>query len=93
MAENIQTALTLMAVGMITVFSILGLVVLTGKVLVNVINQRYQAEKRPVFVHRTKMTNRRKEGRVSEAQIAAIVAAIDAITAGQGKIEKIEKLT
>lgn len=90
MTENVQTALTLMAVGMITVFSILGLVVLTGQVLVSVINKWYKTEKGPVLVRKTERTRRRKS--ISEAQLAAIVAAVDAITAGQGKIEKIEKL-
>lgn len=75
---------------MITVFGILALVALTGKVLIKVINNRYQEEKRPVFVSKTQVRQQRK--RLSDAQLAAIIAAVDAVTAGQGRIERIEKV-
>lgn len=91
MTENLQTALVLMVVGMITVFGILALVVLTGNVLVRVINSIYKGEKGPLFVNKTRVSKRRNQ--LSPAQLAAIIAAVAAVTAGEGKIEKVERVS
>ena len=89
MSENFQTALTVLAVGMTTVILILSLVVLSGKLLINVVN-RY------VPVNEVPKSKRSKSGflknKTNPAVIAAITAAVNATTSGTGKITSIEKV-
>ena len=91
MSENLQTALTVLAVGMTTVFTILSLVVLTGKVLINIVNRFVPA---PVIAtsKRSKTALSKKDQKQEKEKVAAIVAAVEALTGGQGKIVSIEKL-
>jgi len=86
MSENYQTALMLMATGMITVFTILFLVIIVGKILIFVINRYFPEEiliDQPVFISSSVI-----EGK----KISAIVTAIDLTTKGEARIEKIEKI-
>lgn len=81
---NINEALSLLLVGMITVFIILGLVVVLGNLVIRLTNRftpvSLQSQD-PVSSHR----------RVHTKKLAAIVAAVDAITEGKGQITSIDK--
>jgi len=68
-------ALTLLAIGMITVFVILTLVVLVGNLLIKVVN-RLTPEDR---------------AEISPRKLAAITAAVEVVTEGKGKVSRIEK--
>lgn len=83
--ENINTALLLMAVGMTTVFCVLLIVIYLGKALIRIVNRRFpepSPEKPPVEAAGQAISNRK---------IAAITAAVSAITQGRGQITRIEK--
>ena len=80
--ENIETGLLLMVVGMTTVFAILLIVIYLGKGLIVLVNKYAPEEiiaKKPVAA-------------AVRVQTAAIVSAISAVTRGQGKVIKIEKV-
>jgi len=85
MPPDINTALTLLVIGMTTVFFILALVVGSGKVLILVINRFFSRElpKIPVFVD---------QSAISKRKIAAIIAAVDKITQGTGSVIDIKKI-
>ena len=85
MGENMQTALMLMAVGMTTVFVILFLLVTFSKILIRIVN-RYI----PEVIQETAKTSRNVPT-IPSGKLAVIVASIEAITGGTGRIEKIEK--
>lgn len=78
---------------MITVFIILGLVVLSGQLLINIVNRFSppNAIKSPL-IDSNSMQVSNPSSSASKSQIAAIVAAVDIFTEGQGRIESIEKL-
>lgn len=85
MQDNVFTALNLMLVGMITVFLILSLVVISGYFLtlfVNSINGGSQDN----------IGNTSKSLNISTKQIAAIETTVEIITGGKGKITDIERL-
>ena len=84
MDSNISTALSLLAIGMLTVFVVLTLVVLTGKLLISIVNL-FKEETAAVPV---RVTNQGIENN----KIAAITAAVESFTEGRGNIQKIEKL-
>ncbi len=75
MSTEISTALMLLAIGMITVFVVLLLVVLTGNLLIRLVN---------------KLTSQVKSD-VDNQTLAVITAAVEQFTGGQGRITKIEK--
>ena len=83
--EDIQTALMLLGVGMLTVFSILTLVVLSGKGLIHFVNRFVFKETLPDLI-----LNQKSE--LTPKQIAAISAAIQQASQGRANIEKISKL-
>jgi len=77
-------ALTLLVVGMLTVFIILSLVVILGKVLIWYVN-KYVPEKdirQPVS----------EGGKTDLHKVAAIMGAVDIITTGRGYVKKIDKV-
>lgn len=86
MTESIQSALMLLAVGMITVFTILGGVIMTGHVLIRVVNS---FSKKPALAQ---IGNQIDAKPISNEKIAVISAAVDHLTDGRGSIEKIEKI-
>ena len=89
MNEQLMEGIEILIVGMITVFIVLGLVVLTGKFLIWSINKLTpDAVKKPVRTSFLKAANQE----ISQQKIAAIVAAVDVITKGQGKITTIKKV-
>lgn len=86
--ENLETALLLMFVGMSTVFVILFLVIGLGKGLIALVNTYAPAE---IPVKGTAAASAVAPS-LAGAETAAIVAAVSAVTAGQGKVTKIEKV-
>ena len=87
MSPEISSALLVMAVGMIIVFTILGLVVLSGHILIRLVN-RYAPVQEPYIRHE----RRRKapQRTFSEQKLAVIVAAVDIHTKGRGRVTKVE---
>ena len=84
MDNGLNLALMLLLVGMFTVFVILLLVVLTGKVLIRFINRYFpESIKEPV----------KAAADITSKKIAAIISAVDIITSGKGRVSKIDKIT
>lgn len=86
MSEEIEFGLTIMAVGMITVFSILGFVVLGGKVMIKMINRFGSDEVNlppPI-----KMATQA----IDNTKISVLASVVTAVTKGTGKITSIKKL-
>lgn len=93
MTENLNTALIIFFIGMITVFIVLSMVVLTGRVLIYVVNTYFPAEIKqsppePALI--TTPTN--LSSTISPSKLAAIVAAVEISTKGKGRITKIHQL-
>ena len=82
MSEELQLALNLMVIGMATVFVILLLVVLGGKMLIFWAN-KYHPQSAVIQVLG-------RERRAS-SKLAAIVAVVEIITGGRGKVESIRR--
>ncbi len=78
---------------MITVFIILGLVVLSGHFLIRIINAYFppNAIKRPMGDSISSPSSVAL-AKSDKSSIAAIVAAVDLFTGGKGKAEKIERI-
>ena len=95
--ENIETGLLLMAVGMMTVFAILLIVINLGKGLILLVN-KYAPEE--VVVKKAAPSRAKVVAPVvapvapvmGGPETAAIVSAVSVLTAGQGKVVKIEKI-
>lgn len=87
MTEEFNTAFLLMAVGMITVFIILALIVVMGNLLIRIINRFFPgkvlAVVKPVGV---------RTGNIQPEKLAAIVTAVDITTKGRGKVSSVKKL-
>ncbi|MFT5384087.1 MAG: oxaloacetate decarboxylase gamma subunit [Saprospiraceae bacterium] len=93
MSEEIYTALVVLGVGMITVSVILGLVVLTGALLIRIVN-RFSPEvaiKNPL-INPKNIVQSVLQTKNSTSSLAAIVAAVDIMTKGKGKADKIERI-
>ena len=75
----------LMAVGMTTVFTILALVVLGGKLTIFVTN-KFASESAAAVVRTIPPT-----GGIEASKVAAITAAVESITQGLGHIKEIKK--
>ncbi|QGY48184.1 oxaloacetate decarboxylase [Maribellus comscasis] len=75
-----------MAVGMVTVFVILWLVVIIGNVIIRITNKYFPG------VETVKTQRTQPSERSSSGKIAAIVAAVDIITNGNGHVAKITKV-
>lgn len=91
MNQDLSIAFVVLAVGMVTVFVILGLVVLTGNLLIKFVNRFY-----PVVVQQKSNTLSpivsTPTKNIKKSKLAAIVAAVDLVSAGKAKIERIEKI-
>ncbi len=87
--KPIDRAFMLLGVGMITVFTVLALVVLIGNVLIAFVN-RFIPE--PVKTARQVRKNvLQAQETITKKQIAAMVAAVDIVTGGKGKIVSVTK--
>lgn len=83
MTDELSFGFMLMATGMITVFSILLLVVLGGKIMIILINKFSPDENIPPDTRGGEV--------VTNSQIAAMSAAVKVITGGKGNITDIIK--
>ena len=85
MNEGFSTALMLFAVGMITVFTILALIVILGNLLISLVNKYIPEAKIKAVVQRA------TQGAIDPRKMAAIVSVVDIVTAGQAKVTSITK--
>ncbi len=85
MTDDFSTALMLMAVGMITVFTILALIVTFGNVLIRIVNKYFPEE----VLEKTSVATRTSG--IDSKKIAVITAVVDVITGGRGKVTGIGK--
>lgn len=84
MSEDFNTALSLLGIGMITVFIVLLFVVILGNLLISFVN-KFVPENTPSIPIKLERNN------ISPVKIAAIKSAIDQLTGGKGEVIKIEK--
>ena len=93
MSEALQTGLLLLMVGMITVFSVLGIVVLTGRVIIFMLNRsgvKFESQ----FARDPAPSKREATLKPSVARskkIAAVLAATQVVTGGKGRIVSIQR--
>lgn len=85
MNEGFSTALMLLAVGMITVFTILAFIVIFGTVLISLVNKFIPEAKISVAVRRKAPVT------IDPRKLAAIVSAVDIVTEGKAKVTSITK--
>ncbi len=82
--HTINDSLAIMAVGMITVFVILFLIVWVGNLIIRFSNKYLPEEKKP--------EKAKKQATPSDNVYAAISAAINVLTNGKGKVTNIKKI-
>lgn len=82
--DNLGIGLLLMVVGMVTVFIILLIVIYLSKILISLVN-KFALSEEPVKVSPQRAI-------ADNESVAAIKAAVKVLTAGKGKVVKIEKL-
>jgi len=85
MDEGFNTALMLLGVGMITVFTILALIVIFGNVLISLVNKFIPEEKI------NKVISSVSQGAIDPRKMAAIVSVVDVVTEGKAKVTSITK--
>ncbi len=83
--DNLTTGLLLMVIGMVTVFIILLVVIYFSKLLIAVVNRVAPEE-----AHKKVSAQR---AIADNDSVAAIKAAVKVLTAGKGKVVKIEKIS
>ena len=91
MDPTLSKAFLVLFVGMFTVFIILLLVVLSGKVLISIINRYFPMPPEQVKKER-KRTPVQIQQTTNTKKLAAIIAAVDQVTSGRGTITSIEKI-
>ena len=82
--DNLGIGLLLMVVGMVTVFIILLIVIYLSKIFISLVN-KFAPNEEPVKVSPQRAI-------ADNESVAAIKAAVKVLTAGKGKVVKIEKL-
>ena len=93
MTESVSQTLLLLAVGMITVFAILGIVVLTGQVLIRLTNRLATEDAIPAKTTSSdSISSHLPSTSIETKKVAAIIATVATVTNGQGRIVKIEKI-
>jgi oxaloacetate decarboxylase gamma subunit len=85
MNELYSQALVLFGVGMVTIFVILALVVISGNLLIRLVN-RYFPLAAPIASPASPSSSE-----VSPKILAAIVASVEVLTAGKGRIVDIQR--
>ncbi|MBN1970892.1 MAG: OadG family protein [Candidatus Delongbacteria bacterium] len=90
MESNLTNGLTLMIVGMGTVFTVLILVVLTSKYLVVLVNRFFPEIVKNV--RKSSLVSTNNQILNDNKSVAVLTAAVDVITSGKGKIVNIEKM-
>lgn len=86
MSDDFSTALSLLGVGMITVFIVLLFVVIVGNLLITFANKFAPDATKPTAI-------RQERSNISPAKLAAIKSAIDQLTGGKGEVINIEKVS
>lgn len=84
MEQSLSSAFSILVVGMITVLLILWLVVVIGNLLIRITNKFWPVPEIPG----------KREGNstsIPSGTLAAIVAAVEAVTGGRGKVTRIDK--
>jgi oxaloacetate decarboxylase gamma subunit len=84
MENSLSDALSILLTGMITVLIILGLVVVVGNLLIRITNKYFR-------LPQNGGKNGTIPGSIPAGTMAAIIAAVETVTGGKGKIIKIEK--
>ncbi len=86
--ENLSFGLMLMAVGMITVFTILLIIINLSKLLIAIVNKMAPEEKiaKKATVAATTSTV------IDPNTMAAIKGAVNIVTSGKGKVMKVERI-
>lgn len=87
MNPELQTALSLLLVGMVTVFIILTLVVVCGNLLIRFVNKYFPEEIKAEVVRTAQAVHS-----MSGKKMTAIISAVDIATKGKGKVTKIERI-
>ncbi|MCQ2489739.1 MAG: OadG family protein [Clostridia bacterium] len=85
----IEQAVTLMIVGMITVFAVLGLVIVLGNALIRFVNKYVPEEVAPVA---PKAAAAAAPAAIAPDVMTAVELAVAQITGNKGKVEKISKI-
>lgn len=85
MSEAFSTAIMLLAVGMITVFTILALIVVFGNFLISLVNKYFPETKVTTIVQKA------TDAAIDSSKMAAIISAVDVITEGKAKVTSITK--
>lgn len=83
--ENLGLGLTLMLIGMVTVFAILIIVIALSNALIRIVNKVCPAEETPKKAPARQST-------VDSAVMDVINAAVAQITAGKGRVTKVERI-
>jgi Na+-transporting methylmalonyl-CoA/oxaloacetate decarboxylase gamma subunit len=83
MNEDVSFGLMIMAIGMITVFAILSLVVAGGKIMILLVNRFAPLAPAPISIG--------SRQQIAPDKIAAITAAIESLTGGTATITEITK--
>ena len=86
MEEGFGSALELLAVGMITVFAILALIVVLGNLLITLVNKYI-----PEAIVAKKVIKTATSHTIDPRAMAAIVSAVDIVTEGKAKVTSITK--
>ncbi len=86
--ENIGLGLMLMAVGMITVFVILLIVINLSKLLIAIVNKVAPEE----VVVKKATTPSATQTVIAPSTMAAIKGAVNIVTGGKGKVMKVERI-
>ena len=89
MNVDLQTALLLLFVGMITVFVILALVVFTGKLLIWIVNKYFSEEDRLDYDYRAPYL---EDNVIDKKKLVAIAVAVEVVTQGRGQITQVERV-
>jgi len=89
MQEPLNTALLVLIVGMLTVFTVLFLVVQTGRLLIYLVNTYAPA---PKVIKKKPRTRIMSEPQFSSSKIAAIITAVEIATQGKGSVTAITRV-
>lgn len=87
MMENLEKALSLLGIGMVTVFVALALVVVVGNLLIRLVNAMT-----PEVGSQKSNAADPSSSDISPQKIAAITSAIHQLSNGKAIVEKIEKI-
>ena len=96
MSGDFNTAFIILIVGMITIFLVLSLVVISGNLLIKIVN-RFHTEEIPAMKDLSTPDSNEsnpfpKTHNTDDKEIAALVTAVDILTKGKGTITSIKKI-